>query len=521
VLVSLTTARGRTYPGLTLALLAFAQLVIAIDFNIVYVALPDIRGALGFSDHSLQWVVSAYTVTFGGFLLLGGRAADRVGAHRVFMLAFALYGLSSLVGGLAQDQGVLIGARAAQGLGGALATPATLRLINTGFAEGPERTRALAVWGAAGSAGLSTGSLLGGVLTSQLGWAWVFYVNIPLAAAAVLAAPRLLPPDTAANRAPRAGAPRAGAPAAERPGFDLLGGLTVTAGITLIVFGLASGPGDGWTSPGGVGALAAGAVLLAAFAGIEARARDPLMPPRLLARPGLGAALGVMFLFQGVLGAIYYVFTSHVQDVRGYSAMTAGLAFLPLTLAAMVASAQLTTRLVARWGVRTTLASALLVTAAGLAALSAAMTTRTSYWALLPGLLLYGVGGGVTFVVQFVAATAGIAPAEQGVAAGVANTARMVGQSVVLAVVVAVATAGLPAGASPSRLDAGLRTAGWLTVGLTVAAALLTLALRRPAAVPGPTSQRPASQAPASQAPVADGEPAAARPTSIGQRPGG
>jgi EmrB/QacA subfamily drug resistance transporter len=459
---------------LTLALLAFAQLIIAIDFNIVYVALPKIGGELGFSDNSLQWVVSAYTVAFGGFLLLGGRAADRLGAHRVFVLAFVLYGVSSLAGGLAHDQGVLIAARAVQGLGGALATPATLRLINTGFAEGPERNRALAIWGAAGSGGLSAGSVLGGVLTSGLGWSWVFYVNVPLAAIAVVATPWLLPSDHATPK--------------DAHGFDLVGALFATAGITLVVFGLADGPADGWLSAGGAGALIAGLLLVGVFVFTEARARDPLMPLRLYRNRSLVVTIGVMFLNQGALGAVYYVFSTYVQDVKGYSAMEAGLAFLPLTVAAMAASAQLAARLISRWGISVTLAGGLLVSAGGIAALTWALTANGPFWQLLPGLLVFGIGGGVAFVAQFIAATAGVTPDEQGVAAGVANTARMVGQSVVLAAAVAIATAGLHSHGrgSPAAgaLGAGLRTAGWITAAITLAAALLALALMQRAVAP-------------------------------------
>ena len=471
---------GRSHAGLTLALLAFAQLIIAIDFNIVYVALPEIGGKLGFSDNSLQWVVSAYTVAFGGFLLLGGRAADRLGAHRVFVLAFVLYGVSSLAGGLAHGQGVLIAARAVQGLGGALATPATLRLINTGFAEGPERNRALAIWGAAGSGGLSAGSVLGGVLTSGLGWSWVFYVNVPLAAIAVVAAPRLLPSDDATPK--------------DAHGFDLIGALFATAGITLVVFGLADGPADGWLSAGGAGALIAGLLLVGVFVFTEARARDPLMPLRLYRNRSLVVTIGVMFLNQGALGAVYYVFSTYVQDVKGYSAMEAGLAFLPLTVAAMAASAQLAARLISRWGISATLSGGLLLSAGGIAALTWALSAEGPFWQLLPGLLVFGIGGGVAFVAQFIAATAGVAPDEQGVAAGVANTARMVGQSVVLAAAVAIATAGLHSHGRGSPAAAaigdGLRTAGWITAAITLAAALLALALRQRAPAP---NQQPES----------------------------
>jgi hypothetical protein len=254
------------------------------------------------------------------------------------------------------------------------------------------------------------------------------------------------------------------------------------------VFGLADGPADGWLSAGGAGALIAGLLLVGVFVFTEARARDPLMPLRLYRNRSLVVTIGVMFLNQGALGAVYYVFSTYVQDVKGYSAMEAGLAFLPLTVAAMAASAQLAARLISRWGISVTLAGGLLVSAGGIAALTWALTANGPFWQLLPGLLVFGIGGGVAFVAQFIAATAGVTPDEQGVAAGVANTARMVGQSVVLAAAVAIATAGLHSHGrgSPAAgaLGAGLRTAGWITAAITLAAALLALALMQRAVAP-------------------------------------
>ncbi|MGK5554283.1 MFS transporter, partial [Actinomadura kijaniata] len=335
--------------GAMLALLAFAQFVSAIDYNIVYVALPEIGDALGFDAHSLQWVVSAYAVAFGGFLLLGGRAADLLGHRRMFAAALALYGLSSLAGGLATGPGTLVAARAVQGLGGALLLPATLSLINTTFAEGPERNRALAVWGGAGAVGLALGSLLGGVLTSSLGWESVFFVNVPAALGATAAAFAVIPAD---------------APRERGRGFDLTGAVTATVGVTALVFGLVQGPETGWGSTPTLVAVGGSALLIGAFLFTESRTAHPLMPLRLLRNRSLVTAMGVTFVFMGTFGAQYYFFTVYLQNVHHYSALATGLAFLPSALMGLVGT-RASERLLAAVGVRATIVTGLLLGAAG------------------------------------------------------------------------------------------------------------------------------------------------------------
>ncbi|MGW3362127.1 MFS transporter [Streptosporangium canum] len=439
-----------------LILLAFSQLIVALDYNIVYVALPDIGRELGFSPQSLQWVVSGYAIGFGGFLLLGGRAVDRLGARRMLVLGLALYGISSLAGGLAAGPGLLVAARAVQGLGGALLAPATLALIYSGFAEGPARNRALGAWGTAGSAGLAAGALLGGVLTATWGWQWVFYVNVPLALVAIIAALRLLPPD----------------PSRGHGGFDALGALLATAGSTLMVLGLVSGPEAGWTTLRGLGSLAAGVVLIGAFLLVEARAREPLAPPRLLGERNLATSMLVILFFQSALGGGYYLLTMYLQPVLGYSALQAGLAFLPLTMLSMVAAGRLAPTLLGRWGVRTTLIAGMLGSGVGMAALYAGMSADGSFWALMPGTVIWGLSGGFTFVAMFAAAGSGIAPTEQGVASGLATTAQQIGGAIGLAVIIAVANAGEPG-------VGGLRTAGWVAAAASVAGALIALTLKR------------------------------------------
>jgi EmrB/QacA subfamily drug resistance transporter len=451
---------------LRLGLLALTQLIVALDYNIVYVALPDIGDALGFGPQSVQWVVSAYAVGLGGLLLFGGRAVDRLGPRRMFMTGLALYGVASLAGGLAADPGVLVAARAVQGVGGALLTPATLTLIYRGFTEGPARNRALGVWGMAGSAGLAAGSLLGGVLTNYLGWEAVFFVNVPLALICVLVAPRLLPAD----------------PARSSGAFDVPGAVLATAGSALLVFGLASGPERGWGSPISTGALAAGTALLAVLLLVESRTRDPLIPLRLARGRNLATTMIVIAVFQATLGGGYYILTTYLQPVLGYSALEAGLSFLPLTLVCMFAAVKLTPALLGRWGIRRTLAASTIGTGAGIAAMVAGTTPGGGFWTLLPGSIVWGLCGGIAFVTLYASAGAGVVPAEQGVASGIASTAKELGGALGLAVFVALTT-------SSAHLLNGLHLAGWTAAAVTVAGGLIALVLeptREPQQTPFP-----------------------------------
>ncbi|WP_433709575.1 MFS transporter [Nocardia sp. CA-084685] len=467
------TSPPRPRHALTLALLAFAQFIIAMDYNIVYVALPDIGRALGFSTQSVQWVVGAYAVGLGGLLLLGGRAVDRLGQRRLFVFGLALYGASSLLGGLAVAPGMLVAARALQGLGGALLTPATLASISTVFPEGPSRNRAMAVWGTAGGAGLAAGSLIGGILTETLGWQWVFFVNVPLTAAAALAAPRVQPVDP---------------PPRIRDGFDLPGALVATLGASVLVFGLASGPESGWTSPRGVGAIAVGVGLLAVFVLIERYTRDPLMPLRLLRIRSLTTAMAVMFIFMGTLSGQYYVFTMYLQDVLGFDALHAGLAFLPLTLIAIASTERLVAPLLNRWGLSTTLTAGLLINALGMLAFTAAMNTSGSYWALLPGIIIWGAGS-FTYAAMFAAAASDVPTAQQGVTSGLANTALQIGGAVGLAVLVAITNAAGESTTTPVT-TAGLRAAGWTAAAVLLCAAAIAATLKPPAPVATTTTRQ-------------------------------
>ncbi|MFD9566056.1 MFS transporter [Streptomyces sp. NPDC059994] len=464
-----TTTPPHRRLGLTLALLAFAQLVISIDYNIVYVALPEIGSGLGFSAQSLQWVISAYAVAFGGFLLLGGRASDLFGPRRMFALGLALYAGSSLLGGLATDPGTLIAARAVQGIGGAFLFPATLTLVSTSFAEGKERNRAFAVWGTAGGSGMILGSLLGGVLTDTFGWESVFYVNVPLAGVAALLAFKLIAPD----------APRTG----DRPSFDLAGALTSTVGITALVFTLVQGPESGWTSPLVLGAALSGVLLLTAFITVEMRSTHPLLPLELFRNRNLAVGSVITFLYMGTFGTLLYFLTVYFQSVHGYGPMTTGLAFL-VPMAAIAAGAQTAGRLATEYGIRPVMIAALAVGGAGTVVVALTMSTGASYLALVPGLIVLGIGQGAGYTLMFGAAALGVPAEEQGIASGVASTSQQIGGAVGLALLVAVANSGLDGltgEALRSATTDGLRKAVLIAVAGIALTALTVLGLRKPA----------------------------------------
>lgn len=447
--------------GPLLALLAFAQFISAIDYNIVYVALPEIGREVGFSTQNLQWVVSAYAVTFGGFLLLGGRAADLVGRRRMFALALAMYGVSSLAGALASTPDLLVAARAVQGLGGALLLPATLSLINTTFGEGAARNRAMAVWGGAGAVGLALGSLLGGVLTSAFGWEAVFYVNVPLALGAAGAAFGVIVAD---------------APRTAGRGFDLLGAFTATIGFTALVFGIVQGPELGWTNPATLAGLLGGIALVGLFLLVESRTAHPLMPLHLLRNRSLVTAMGVTFIFMGTFGAQYYFFTIYLQDVHGFGALQTGLAFLPSALIGMIGT-KTSEKLLGRLGMRPTLLIGLLLGAVGMTLLAFAMSPTGGYSALLPGVALLSLGQGISWTAMFVAAGTGVGAAHQGIASAMASTTQQIGGAVGLAVLVAIANAGA-AETSGAALVPGLRVAGWVAAAFTLIGAAIALTLR-------------------------------------------
>lgn len=420
----MSAARRKT---LTLVLCCLAQFMVILDVSIVNVALPSIRADLGFSTADLQWVVNAYTLTFAGFLLLGGRAADLIGRRTVFVVGLGVFGLASLVGGLAQDDTMLVAARGAQGLGGAIVAPATLSILTTTFTEGSERNRALGLWAAMGGAGGAAGALLGGMLTEWLSWRWILFINLPIGIGAALAATRIL----SAGRPEATGARRQ---------FDLAGALTVTAGLVVFTYGIVTSGQHGWGSARTLGLLATGAALLAVFAVVEGRvASRPLVPLRIFrSRQLTGANVVVLFMGSAAF-AMWYFMSLYVQEVLGFSPIQAGLAFLPMTLL-VVAGSQVAGRLTGRVGPGRVLAVGMSLIASGMLLFTQASPDGSYLADVLAPSLLAAAGIGFSFVPVTIAATTGVAGAEAGLASGLVNTFRQVGGSLGLALLATLAT---------------------------------------------------------------------------------
>ncbi|QWF85230.1 MFS transporter [Amycolatopsis sp. CA-230715] len=463
----MSSSPPRPRAGLSLALLALAQLIFSLDLNIVFVALPDIGAELGFTGQTQQWVVSAYVVFAGGFLLFGGRAADLLGRRRVFVVALTVYALSSLAGGLAWHPVVIVAARAVQGIGGALLLPSTLSLITTLFEEGPRRNRALAVWGGAGASGLTVGALLGGVLTEAFGWPAVFFVNVPLAGLVALAALAVIPRDEAVT---------------ERRRFDLPGAFTATGGSCLLVFVLVQGPEIGWTAPSIVVSAALAVVFLVSFAMIESRSADPLMPLRLFRNRSLTGGISVTFVYMATFGTLPYFLTVLLQEVHGFSALRTGLAFLVPSLA-IAAGTQLGERLTTGFGTRATLAGGFALGVAGTVALALGFDGERGFGALVPGLIVSGIGQGITWTAMWIAAAAGVAPGEQGVASGMASTTLNIGNAIGLAVLIAIANAGVGTARAPGPVEDGAFVAVLVSAAGMALGAVLALVLPKRAAV--------------------------------------
>jgi MFS family permease len=442
----------------TLALLSFAMLIVSLDQYIVVVALPDIARDLGYSARTLQSVISAYAVASAGFLLFGGRAADLLGRRRILTTGLAIYAGAALAGGLATAPGMLLAARAVQGLGGALVFPTTLALINTTFAEGRARNRALGIWGGSGAAGLVFGVLLGGLLTGAFGWEAVFFVNVALAGPALLLAFVVVPRDGEREKGHT---------------FDLPGALSVTVGVTLIVFALVQGPGLGWLSPGILVSGAAGLLLIGTFVVIERRSHDPLMPPQLFSNPNLITGVVIAFMFMATFGSVLYFLSIYFQEILGYDALQTGVGFL-IPTAVVVAGSTTAGRLVTRFGLRRTLAAALTVGAAGAVALGLAISPNGTYSELIPGLVALSIGDGVVFTTMFIATATGVSDRQQGIASGIAATGAGAGAAVGLAILVLIATAGLD-GLTGEQLR--IATANGISTTLFVVAGGIVLTL--------------------------------------------
>jgi EmrB/QacA subfamily drug resistance transporter len=408
-----------------LIVVCLAQFMVILDVSIVNVALPSIQGGLGFSETGLQWVVNAYTLTFAGFLLLGGRASDLLGRRRVFLAGIALFGVSSLVCAIAQDQGMLLGARALQGIGAAVISPASLAIIASSFVEGHERNRALGAWSAMAGLGGTSGVLLGGLLTDVFSWPAIFLINAPIAAAVVFFGLRLIAPD--------------GETASERD-YDAAGAVTVTAGLTAVVFGIVRTDALGWGALGVWLPIGIGAALLATFVLIEARfARSPLMPLRIFSMPALRAANVVILLLGAALFAMWFFLSLFLQQVLGHSPLETGLDFLPMTLS-IVAAATLAPRLVDRFGTKVVLTTGMLLAAAGLGILGNLSPSAGYAPVILFGGIVAAVGLGTSMVPATIAAVTGVPRHETGLASGMVNTSRLVGGALGLAALSTLAT---------------------------------------------------------------------------------
>ena len=420
------TARLRPSPGALLGVVCLAQFMVILDVSIVNVALPSIRDSLHFSVTGLQWVVNAYTLTFAGFLMLGGRASDLLGRRRVFLAGTALFALASLACALSDSRSLLIGARAIQGIGGAVISPASLAIITTSFAEGRERNRALGVWGAVGGIGAASGALLGGVLTQGLGWQWVFLVNVPVGIAVLAIGPALVPAARASLG---------------HRHFDLAGALLVTAGFVSLVFGIVRSDALGWGATGVLAPIGASVVMLAAFVAVEGRfATAPLVPLWIFTRARLRAAnLVVLALYSGVF--VMWFFTSlYVQQVLGWDAIKTGLGFLPMTLGVAIASSRAPT-LAARFGTRATITAGMSLAALGLLILTGMHPGGGYLETVLPGGLAAAVGLGLALVPATIVAVQGVPADEAGVASGLLNTSRLLGGALGLAVLSTIANA--------------------------------------------------------------------------------
>lgn len=425
-MATVTSAPHRPHLRATLILACLAQFMVILDVSVVNVALPSIRDHLGFTEDNLQWVVNAYTVTFAGFLLLGGRAADLLGRRRVFVSGLVLFAVASLVGGLADSQGVLIAARAIQGLGGAVIAPASLSILTTTFAEGAARNRAVGIWGAMGGAGGAAGVLFGGILTDLLGWRWILFINVPIGLIAALCAERMIAESR--NLDPS----RA---------FDLAGALSATLGLSVLVLGIVRTDVTGWGSLPTLALMAAGLVLLAGFVAIEGGvARQPLMPLRIYRSRTLSAANVVVLLLGAAVFAMWFFLSLYLQQVRGYSPIRAGLAFLPMTLA-IIATNTIVSRAVTRVGPKPLLVGGMSTLAVGLLLFTQLSPTGTYLGDILVPSLLSAIGLGVAFVPVTIAAVAGVDHDEAGLASGLVNTSRLFGGALGLAILAAIATA--------------------------------------------------------------------------------
>jgi EmrB/QacA subfamily drug resistance transporter len=455
-----------TNKWLALALLAAAQFVVVLDASIVNVALPSIGADLHFSQDDLSWVVNAYVLVFGGFLLLGGRLADLLGRRRLFIVGLILFAAASLAGGLATSAGWLVAARAVQGLGAALLSPAALSLVTVMFAEGSERNKAMGVWGAVAGSGGAVGVLLGGMLTEWAGWEWVLFVNVPIGIVAAMLAPRLL--YESRNEGERH--------------FDIAGAVTITAGLSLLVYALVDANDAGWASTQTLGLGAIAVALIAAFYVIERRQKAPLVPFPGIFRIRTITGINVSaVLIAAALFSMFFFISLYMQNVLGFSALEAGLAYLPLAVGIII-SAGATAGLVTRFGFKPVLVTGLIITAAGLVWFSQVDVDGSYVGDVLFPSLLAAIGLGLAFVSMTVAAVSGVETHETGLASGLINTSQQIGGALGLAILATVANSKIDdvaaSGASQAvAMTEGFQSAFLVGAGMAIVGAILATVL--------------------------------------------
>ena len=444
---------------LVLVLVCIAQFMVVLDATVVNVALPSIQDDLHFSASSLQWVVNAYTLAFGGFLLLGGRAADFIGRKRLFIAGVIVFTVASLLNGFASSSEALIAFRALQGLGAAMVSPAALSIVTTTFKEGPERTKALSAWAAIAVAGGALGLLLGGILTEYLSWEWIFFVNVPIGIAAVLLSLRYIPESRVATQ-----------------GVDVLGAVSVTAGLTLLVFAIVKTQDYGWLSVETLGLALGAAALLAVFAVTELRSKAPLVRLGIFRKRSLTSANLAMLAVAGGMFAVFYFASLYVQGILGFTPVQAGLAFLPLT-AGIILFSVIAQQLIGRMDVRWVGMLGMATAAIGLVLLSMAPVDGSYAADVLPGLLVMSAGLGFTFVPLTLIATTGVADGDAGLASGLFNSSQQIGGALGLAILSTVAasttTDSLQGGATPTALEQATALVDGYQMAFAVGAGLM------------------------------------------------
>jgi EmrB/QacA subfamily drug resistance transporter len=467
---SAVTGRPDSRRWIALAVVVAAQFMVVLDVAIVNVALPSIKTDLHFTETSLQWVVTAYAILFGGVLLLGGRMADLLGRRRLFMAGLAIFTISSLLDGLAWSEGSLIGFRALQGLGAALLSPAALSILTTTFQEGRERNIALGVWGAASGSGGAAGVLLGGVLTSSLSWSWIFFINLPVGVLVFAVSPWQLR-ESRANLDHRY--------------FDVAGATSITAGLMLLVYAMTRAAQHGWGTATTIGLLAASAALIVAFVVIELRSHAPLLPMRIFRLRTLATSNATQLLVAAALFSQFFLLTLYMQQVLHYSALQTGVAYITLTLAIITISG-VAQGLVTRVGIRPILPVGLLMSAAALVLYARLPVDGHYFWDLFPAFLLSGVGLGLTFVPLVIGGLSGVRQSDAGVASGLFNTSQQIGGAIGVAAATTIATTftshyvNAHPGTTPlsgSALTHGFEITYYVLAGLVVIAAVLATAL--------------------------------------------